>query len=86
MVYIGSFSSFVKLGGKISKNIIFCRVLHVRLDEIHVRGPKLVYEHVWIVNFCENIPMDHTSVLDEKPKVSAKTVQDSPSHEGNRRQ
>ena len=25
------------------------------LDEIHVRGPKIVYEHIWVGNILENI-------------------------------
>ena len=50
------------------------------LGEIHVRGDKLIYEHLWVGNFRENIPKDHPRVLEEGPKVGAKTVQDNPTN------
>ena len=48
------------------------------LDEIHVSGPKIVYNHVWVGNVQEIIPKDHPRVLEEGPKLLAKPVQDSP--------
>lgn len=50
------------------------------LDEIHVSGPKLIYEHVWVGNVGANNPKDHPRVLEEGPKVGAKTVQDNPTN------
>ncbi len=43
-------------------------------DEIHVRGPKLKYEHVWVGNVLENIPKDHPRVFEEGPFMGAKTA------------
>ena len=50
------------------------------LDEIHVRGTKLVYEHVRVGNIRANIPKDHPRVLEEGPKLVPKTAQDSPTN------
>ena len=44
------------------------------LDEIHVTGPKLIYEHVWVRNIWKNIPKDHPRVLEEGPKLVPKTT------------
>ena len=66
MVFIGSLSSFMKFGGQTSKNVHDVRnvclemTLYVLacfigfyvfvLDEIHARGPKLVYENIQVRN------------------------------------
>ena len=63
MVYIGNVSSYVKFGGQTSKNVhdvqkvclektlcvyaFFVEFYVFVLEEIHVRGTKLLYEHVW---------------------------------------
>ena len=47
---------------------MFLRVL----GENHVRGPKLIYEHVLVGNVQENITKDHPRVFDPSwwPKLS----------------
>ena len=52
------------------------------LDEINVRGPKIIYDHVWVGNTRLNIPKDHPRVLEERPKVGA---QDTLPMDGNQR-
>ena len=44
------------------------------LDHIHVRGPKLVYDNVWVVNFKANIPKDHQGSLGKGPKLVPKAA------------
>ena len=51
------------------------------LDEIYVRGPKLIYEHMRVGNSRENIPKDHPRVLEERPKLVAKTAQGNLTYE-----
>ena len=41
------------------------------LDEIYVRGTKLVYEHMRVGNVRKNIPKYHTWALEEGPFKSA---------------
>ena len=60
---------------------MFRRVLRVFLDEIHAIGTKLIYKHVWVVKVRENIPKDYPRVLEEGPKVGAKTAQDIPTND-----
>ena len=48
------------------------------LDEIYVRGPKLVYEHMRVGKVCENIPKDHPWALEEGPFKSAQAVKNQP--------
>ena len=38
-------------------------------DEIHVRDPKLVYDHFWVGNFQANILKNDPRLLDEGPKL-----------------
>ena len=44
------------------------------LDEIYVRGTKLVYEHMRVGNVHKNIPKYHTWALEEGPFKSAQAV------------
>ena len=44
------------------------------LDEIYVRGTKLVYEHMRVGNVRKNIPKYHTWALEEGPFKSAQAV------------
>ena len=44
------------------------------LDEVHVRGSKLMYEHVWAGNVWENIPEDYLRVVEEGPKLVPKAA------------
>lgn len=44
------------------------------VDEIYVRGIKLIEYPIWFVKVQEIIPKDHPRVLDEGPKLVAKTV------------
>ena len=44
------------------------------LGEIYVRGPKLIYGHVWVGNVWENIPKDKPRVFEEGPMLLAKTA------------
>ena len=44
------------------------------LVEIHVRDPSLVQEHIKFRNVRENIPKDHSRVLEEGPFKSAQAV------------
>ena len=55
------------------------------LDKIHVGGPKLVYEYIWVVNIQANIPKGHPSVLEEGLNLVPKTVQGNPQTNGNQR-
>ena len=42
-----------------------------------MKGAKLVYNHVWVVNVKANIPKDQPKVLEEGPMLTAKTAQSS---------
>ena len=64
---------------------MFRQFLRVFLDEIHVRGDKIVYNHVWIVNVRENIPKEQPRVLEEGAILVAKTAKGSPPTDGNQR-
>ncbi len=44
------------------------------LDEIIVRGIKLVLDHVWVINIRKNIPKDHPRICEEGPFSRAKVV------------
>ena len=93
IIYIGSVSSFVKFKGQTSmtferftlkrpcvcKHVSSSFMLFV-LDEIHVRGDILTYEHVWVGSVQVNIPKDHPRVLVEGPFMVPKTVQDNPTN------
>ena len=48
------------------------------LGEIPVRGPKIVYDNVWVGNVREKIPKDHQRVLEEGPKVVPRQSKDAP--------
>ena len=50
------------------------------LDEIHVRGDKIVYDNVWAWNVLENIPKVNARLLEEEPMLVAKTAQGSPTY------
>ena len=50
------------------------------LDEIHVRGVKLIKGHVCLRNVQENIPKDQPRVLEEGPVLVAKAAQGSPTY------
>ena len=39
------------------------------LDEIQVRGFKIIYDHIWVGNVREIISKDHQAVLEEGPKT-----------------
>ena len=39
------------------------------LDEINVRGPKLVYKHIQVGNVQAKLPKDQPRVLEEGPVV-----------------
>ena len=39
--------------------------------KIHLRGPEIIYNNVWIKNVQEIILKDHPRVLEEGPKVGA---------------
>ena len=52
------------------------------LNEIHVIGAEIVYGHVWVGKFRENMHKDQPRVLEEGPKIGAKAAQDSPNHRG----
>ena len=96
MLYIGSVSCFVKFEGKTSKNVDdIIRVCHETtlcfyvcfvefylffLDKRHVRGPKILYEHVFVGNVWVNIPKDHPNVLEEGPFMSVQAAKDIPNH------
>ena len=96
MVYIGSVSSVVKFGGQTTKNVhdvpkvclemtlcvyaCFVEFYVFVLYNIHVMDPKIIYDYVRVEKFWENIPKDHPRVLEEGPKVGAKTVQDNPTN------
>ena len=44
------------------------------LDEIHVRGVKLIDGHIWVGNFRKINPEEHQSVFKERPKVSLQAL------------
>ena len=50
---------------------MFLRVLRVFYDEIDVRGPKLVYDNIQVVNVRKNIPKYQARVLEEGPFTRA---------------
>ena len=54
-------------------------------NEINVRGPKLIYGHVFVGNIRPIIPKDHPRVFVEGPMMVAKAAQGSPSMDGKRR-
>ena len=80
----------MKFGGQTSKNVHDVRKVCLEttlcvlacfvefyvfvLNEIPVRGHKIVYKHIQIVNIRENIPKDHPRVLEEGPKLVPKTA------------
>ena len=37
--------------------------------EIDVGGPKILYKHIQVGNIRENIPKDHSRVLEEGPLI-----------------
>ena len=39
------------------------------LDEIHVRGVKIIDDDIWVQNFREIIHKGHLRVLEEGPKT-----------------
>ena len=51
------------------------------LDEIHLRGDKIIDNLIWVRNIREIIPKDHPRVLEERPKLVAKTAQGSLTNE-----
>ena len=55
------------------------------LDEIHVRGDKIIYDNVLVEYVKPNIPKDHPRLLEEGPKVGPKTSQGLLQTDGNRR-
>ena len=44
------------------------------LDEIYVIGVKLIYDRIWVGIIQEIIPKDHPRVLEEGPRLVAKTA------------
>ena len=50
------------------------------LDEIHVRGAKLVYDHFWVENVHVNILKHDPRVLEEGPKLVPQIAKDSPTN------
>ena len=85
MTYYNTYSQFVKFWGQTSKNIqdvwkmclemtlcvytCFVMFYVFVLDEIHVRGSKLIYDHVWIGKVPTNIPKDQPRFHEEGPKT-----------------
>ena len=57
---------------------VFRRVLLLVLEEIYVRGVKLIDNHIWVGNVWETIHKDHPRVLEEGPKLNVKTVPGNP--------
>ena len=80
---VGSVSSFVKFGGQTSKNVhdvrhvclgttLFVYVCFIEfyvfvLNEIPVRGHKIVYKHIRVGNVQVKVPKDQPRVLEEGP-------------------
>ena len=91
-MYIGCVLSFMKFEGQTSKNVHDVRKVCIKItmcvdvwfvdfyvfiaDEILLKGPKLVYEYVWVWNF----PKDNPTFLKKWPMFMSKTAQDSPTH------
>ena len=48
------------------------------LNEIHVRGVKLIEYHIWVRNIRKIIPKDHLRVLEEGPKIVGMAVPGRP--------
>lgn len=51
-------------------HIVFCQVL----NEIDVKGPNNVKEHITVGNVLEKLPKDQPSALEEDPSQKAKVV------------
>ena len=49
-------------------------------DAIHVRGDKIVYDHVLVEYVKPKIPKDHPRVLEEGPKVGAQDIPRPPTN------
>ena len=50
------------------------------LDQINLDVSELVYNHIRVRKFWENIPKAHPRVLEEGPMLVAKTAQGSPTY------
>ena len=86
---IGSVLSFVVFGGQTSKNLddvqkvcfdmtlcviaCFVEFYVFVLDEIYVRGVKIIEDIIWVGKVCKFIPKDQPRVLEEGHKLVAKT-------------
>ncbi len=44
------------------------------LEEINLRGDKIIYNHVWVGNVWSNIPKDQPRALEGGPILGVKTV------------
>ena len=53
--------------------------------ESHVRGPKIVYDYIWVGNFQKTSPRTIQGSLRKDQKLVPKTAKDSPPTDGNRR-
>ena len=83
MVFIVSLSSFMEFEGQTSKNVhnirkdclettlcvltCFVECYMFILDEIYVRGPKIVYKHIRVEKVGVKLPKDQRRVLEEGP-------------------
>ena len=65
---------------------VFRRVLLLVLEEIYVRGVKLIDNHIWVGNVWEIIPKDHQRVLEEGSKISLQAVPGRPCTRSSQRQ